>query len=226
MSISVIIPVFNGEKFIAQAIDSVLAQTSPADEVIVIDDGSTDHTAKIIMSYSSAIKYVYQENSGVSKARNHGIKLAQGKYIAFLDHDDIYLPNKLEDAIREFDINPNVNVIAGKWKYLIDKSFLNQTQLDQTIERVGILLGSYLFKRDVFEAIGLFDESLNYAEDVDLIMRINNAKMTILKIDALCLLYRYHETNSTKLINFEEDNKRCTLDVLYKSILERREIKE
>lgn len=230
MSISVIIPVFNGEKFIAEAIDSVLAQTYKADEIIVIDDGSSDRSAEIIMSYASQVKYIYQANSGVSAARNNAIKLAQGEYIAFLDHDDVYLPDKLENAVKQFMANRHADIIAGTWKYFIANQSLmheaTQKQLNVNAETAGILLGSYLFKHNVFTRIGLFDEKLHYAEDIDLIMRANNAGMITIKSNHLGLLYRYHDTNSTKLAKFDEENKRCTLDVLYKSILERRGLKQ
>ena len=96
--VSVIIPVYNREKFLAEAIDSVLAQTYRPIEIIVIDDGSTDKSGEIARSYAET-KYIYQDNQGVSVARNIGVDAAQGEFLAFLDSDDMWLHNKLETQI-------------------------------------------------------------------------------------------------------------------------------
>ena len=96
MSISVIIPAYNAEQHISRAIDSVLAQTHPADEIIAVDDGSTDDTGQILRSYGRQLRYIGQENGGAGAARNTGIKAARGEWIAFLDADDEWLPEKLK----------------------------------------------------------------------------------------------------------------------------------
>src|ERR1051326_9104660 len=95
-SITAIIAVYNGAELIQRSIDSVLAQTRPADELIVVDDGSTDRTGEIVQSYGSRVRYIRQNNSGVSTARNRAAKEAKSEWIAFLDHDDEWLPQKLE----------------------------------------------------------------------------------------------------------------------------------
>ena len=93
--VSVIIPTYNRSKYVTKAIDSVLAQTYRDFEIIVVDDGSTDNTKEVLKPYTDRIKYLYQENTGVSAARNAGIRAAGGQWIAFLDSDDEWLPEKL-----------------------------------------------------------------------------------------------------------------------------------
>ena len=93
---SVIIPAYNAEAFIARAIDSVLAQTWPAHEILVVDDGSADSTARIVAGYGEGVRYLRQENAGVSAARNAGARAATGDWLAFLDADDWYYPDRLK----------------------------------------------------------------------------------------------------------------------------------
>ena len=121
--ISVIIPCYNKESFIAETLDSVLLQTyvKAIKEIIVIDDGSTDGTASIVKAKSSVypiIKYIYQDNGGVSAARNTGIKNAQGDYIAFLDADDLWLPGKIERQYKALRQHPEVGLFyTDLYKY-------------------------------------------------------------------------------------------------------------
>ena len=104
--ISVVIPAFNVGKFIARTLDSVLAQTRAADEIIVVDDGSTDNTAEVVRSYGTKVNFIQQDNAGASTARNTGIKAAQSEWVAFLDGDDEWLPEKLEVQLSLPERNP------------------------------------------------------------------------------------------------------------------------
>ena len=103
--VSIIIPVYNGRKYIKEAVDSALRQTHKRKEVIVVDDGSTDGLSDLMKQYidNKLIKYVYQENRGLSAARNAGVKNAKGELVAFLDADDAFLPHKIEEQARIFD---------------------------------------------------------------------------------------------------------------------------
>jgi len=126
--VSVIIPTYNCAKYLPQAIESILNQTYKDYEIIIVDDGSTDNTKEIISVYQSKIKYIYQDNAGVSKARNTGIQNSTGMYIAFLDADDRWLPFKLELQIKCFEKLPNVDLIfsdfsAIKQNRIIYKSY-------------------------------------------------------------------------------------------------------
>lgn len=108
--VSVIIPAYNSETFITKAIDSVLSQSYPHIETIVVDDGSTDHTARVVRSYGDRIKYVYQDNQGHAKARNRGLQESRGEYCAFLDADDCWLPQKVELQVDILERNPDTGI--------------------------------------------------------------------------------------------------------------------
>src|SRR4030042_587586 len=109
--VSVIITTYNRVHFVCEAIDSVLNQTFKDFEIIVVDDGSTDNTKEALKRYSKNIFYIYQSNKGRSQARNTGLKVAKGDYIAFLDDDDIWVPHKLEKQVAFMDSNPNIGLV-------------------------------------------------------------------------------------------------------------------
>lgn len=109
--VSVVIPTYNRARYIAETIDSVLAQTYDNVEIIVIDDGSTDNTAEVVAPFLDRIRYIQQVNSERGAARNHGLRLATGKYIAFLDSDDLWLPRKAEQGVAFLEANPHVGLI-------------------------------------------------------------------------------------------------------------------
>ncbi|MDE5112299.1 MAG: glycosyltransferase, partial [Trichodesmium sp. St7_bin2_1] len=181
--VSVIIPVYNCDYYISQAIESILAQTYQSYEIIVIDDGSTDNTRKAIEPYMEKIHYVYQENQGVSAARNHGIDLAQGELIAFLDADDFFLPDKLTDQVRIFDTQPNLGIVHSGWRRVNQQgeTIKNETPWDYVpkLNLEGWLrwkpigtMGTLMFRRDWLQEVGSFEVGLSQAEDVDLILRL------------------------------------------------------
>lgn len=118
--VSIIIPAYNAEKFLGEALDSVLKQTYADWEAIVVDDGSTDGTAEIAKNYSlkdRRIKYVYQENRRMAAARNKGISIAKGEYVAFLDADNIFWPNKLEAQVWFLESHPNCGISYARIRH-------------------------------------------------------------------------------------------------------------
>lgn len=185
--VSVIIPAFNCGKYISRALESVLTQTFKSFECIVVDDGSTDNTADIVRGFSDRVKYVYQENSGASSARNKGISLSKGEYIAFLDADDYWVKTKLKSQIAVFskysdvalvytnvafhgasdnadilmnqDVNLNLDcvTIIEKFNQLFDDPYLRTP--------------SVIVKTELVRDIGGFDTSLVTAEDLDFYFR-------------------------------------------------------
>lgn len=181
--ISVVIPAYNCEDSIGSTLNSVLQQTYITIEVIVINDGSTDETLTVLKSFQdSRLQIVTQPNSGVSATRNRGINLAKGDFIAFLDSDDLWLPNKLSDQIIALQSNSQA-AIAYSWTDYIDQSghFLRQgyyCHFEGNVHR-RLLLGSFLesgsnplIRRMALEAVGGFDESLRTCEDWDLWIRL------------------------------------------------------
>jgi glycosyltransferase involved in cell wall biosynthesis len=134
--ISIIIPTYNAEPYIGETLDSVLSQTYPRREIIVVDDGSTDRTPQCLEAYSSTIRYLRQENAGAGAARNAGLKAASGDYIAFLDADDLWLPEKLEVQLEVAKKHPESGLIA-----------CDGVRFDDTGARGTRLIGASLAKR-------------------------------------------------------------------------------
>ena len=182
MKISVIIPTFNREKLLIKTLESVLNQTVKADEIIIIDDGSTDNTKDIITNYQNKeIKYIYQENKGVSSARNKGINIATNDWLCFLDSDDIWEINKLEKQIQFHKDNPHIlfsntdelwkfndKIIKQKKHQLKPSGFCFAENIPNTL----IGASTIMIHKKVLEDVGYFDEQLIACEDYDLWLRI------------------------------------------------------
>jgi glycosyltransferase involved in cell wall biosynthesis len=180
--VSIIIPTYNRAHFLPDAIESVFAQTYRNWELIVVDDGSTDNTKEVVEKYGSRVRYFYQENKGPGAARNLGIRQARGEYIAFLDSDDMWMPEKLERQVRLFEREPDVG-LAGCGCYYVDEggTVRGAEQAPYTIDHKDMqvrcaLVGSTdaaMARRVCFEEVGLFDESLLRCEDWDMWLRIS-----------------------------------------------------
>ena len=190
--VSVIIPTYNRSKFVTKAINSVLAQTFTDYEIIVIDDGSNDNTKEVLCSYDAKIKYIYQNNSGVSAARNAGIKKAKGKWIAFLDSDDEWTSEYLSWQMKQAEKYPRVfthitNSITILPNGKKENHFLETKLLPKFKKKSNILLErpfyiitkhlpwlmpSVIMRRDILLNTGLFNTHLTIAEDLDLIARM------------------------------------------------------
>jgi len=114
--VSVVIPTYNSADFLIQALNSVLNQTYSNYEIIVVDDGSSDNTSQAIEPWRSQIRYIYQDNQGVAAARNRGIDAATGDFIAFLDADDLFLPQKLQQQVAVFEAQPDLGMVISGWQ--------------------------------------------------------------------------------------------------------------
>ena len=178
--VSVIIPTYNRSTLVAEAIESVLAQTRPADEIIVVDDGSTDDTAEKLERFRERIQYIWQSNGGVSVARNTGLRHTNGDLVAFLDADDVWHPCKLERQLAILAQRPDLGLLATPlipWP----GTFVPPCQLGngaiQELTLEGMLLAnpistpSIVVRRGVIERAGEFDPELLAAEDYDLWLR-------------------------------------------------------
>ncbi|MGR3310382.1 MAG: glycosyltransferase [Candidatus Brocadiales bacterium] len=181
--VSVIIPTYNSATFLPEAIESVFAQTYKDYEIIVIDDGSTDNTKEVLNPYFDKIKYIYQQNHGAGSARNTGIKHSQGEYIAFLDADDIWLPEKLHIQANYLDNNPEIAMVYSQCLQVsTDGRLTKKRSRDRNLpsgEVFNILfLHNFVFtstvvvRNRVLSAIGLFDESFTISQDRDLWLRV------------------------------------------------------
>lgn len=186
--VSVIIPAFNAENTISRAIDSVLAQTYSPVEVIVVDDGSADSTQRICESYGDEIIYIHQENKGVSAARNKGIQTASGEYIGFLDADDWYLPDKLQQMMPLFAAYPDIKAVtctylvktvhgvklASAHEKIVGKKSNGRIPLFTELAkgRPVIHTNTVLIRSFVFKTVGLFNEAWRFGEDIEMWIRI------------------------------------------------------
>lgn len=220
--VSVIIPVFNGEQFLAEAVESVLAQQYAPIEIVIVDDGSTDGTAAVVKSLPETVRYLSQANQGPAAARNRGIEQACGTLIAFADADDLWPTDKLELQLPFLTNDPAIDIVLGRIQQVrLSKTDDGQTRAEHFDEPAfSSNLGSAVIRKSVFERVGLFDETMRYSEDVDWFMRARESGAAILTIDAVTLLYRQHEQNMTRGRTTTELN---VLKALKRSLDRRRE---
>jgi len=219
-TISVIIPSYNCEAYIAGTIESVLKQTFKDIELIVVDDGSTDRTQEIVTSYGRPVRLVTQENAGVCAARNRGIAEAKGQFICLMDHDDYWFPWKLERQFRELQAQPAVGMVYSgfiRWYASADGVFPDPTSFDLTVYPDDIdpdfsgwiyhqflldcpvLTSTTLFRAEVFQTCGTFDQSLPYSEDWELFLRVSR-EYPFLKLRRPTTLYRQHPLQGSRMV--------------------------
>lgn len=218
-TVDVIIPTFNTGTFIAPALQSVLQQTYPIQKIFVIDDGSTDNTKDMVLEIAQhaliPIEYSYQENAGPNSARNNGLRRSNSTFVAFLDADDVWMPEKIEKQILVYKNSIEKNLALVYCKYnTIDKNGLSILTeiipIDKNIRGNcfdSLLIGNkilasasgVLIKRNTFQEVGFFDETLRMAEDWDMWLRIaqNNA---IDYVDDVLVSIRRHTSNQTNNI--------------------------
>ena len=183
-AVSVIIPVYNRGEALRPTVDSVLAQSFGDWELIVVDDGSRDHTAEVVRSYTDPrVRYVRQENAGHSAARNHGLRLASGEFIAFLDHDDRWLPEKLALQVESLRRRPECGLAYGRW-YLSDEAGnrleeAHRHQADGWVFKDLLREHNFLctmslplMRTELVREVGGFDPVTDTADDLDLFLRI------------------------------------------------------
>lgn len=203
--VSVIIPVYNGAAFIAETVNSVFDQQYNPLEVIVVDDGSSDNTAEMIKMTGKEVKYFFQENKGQASARNKGLEVAGGKFVAFLDADDLWASGKLSRQISILQNKPDIDVAIG-FTYPMPMS-LKVDPINEKIKedsRFMLSLGASLFRKSVFKKTGLLDEQLRYGEDIDWFLRAREAAVQIIIHKEVVQFFRTHGrniSNDPKLVN-------------------------
>ncbi len=216
-TVSVIIPTFNCAQFLPFAIDSVLKQTYPDFEMIIVDDGSTDNTPEIIKPYlvnhPSKIKYIWQPNKGLAIARNTAINNSTGEYIALLDADDAWLPDKLELQVKILNEKNETGLIHSNITYISEKGGILSSPprnpqilsgnifTDIFLRKENIACPTVLFKRKCINEVGLFDENLTRlgCEDRDLWLRILK-RFNAIYIDKSLSYYRLRHGSMSKNI--------------------------
>lgn len=204
--VSVIIPNYNYAKYISKAIDSVLAQTYTNTEVIVVDDGSKDESHTILRGYGDKIKFLEQQNQGVSLARNNGVANSSGAFVAFLDADDMWLPAKLERQMQKFFDDKEIGLVHCSMSYIDPDDEVcgeerngKQGWLAEEILKFkeGVVIGAGstgVVRRDVFDEVGGFDRRCSTAADWDFCYQVATKYKIGFVPDAL-VLYRLHGSN-------------------------------
>jgi glycosyltransferase involved in cell wall biosynthesis len=196
--ISVIIPVYNCERYLTEAIESVLAQTYRPIEIIVIDDGSTDDSAQVAKRFFSSVQCVHQPHSGLGAARNCGTGLAKGDYLAFLDADDIWVEDKLTLQMTVFKSNPRVDFVFGHVQQFIspelDESYKNKIYCPAE-KMPGFFASAMLIKRESFVRVGAFETNWQIGEFINWYIRAKEKGLTSFMLHEVVLSRRLHTDN-------------------------------
>jgi glycosyltransferase involved in cell wall biosynthesis len=208
-NISVVMPAYNAEDFIAEAIDSILGQTCQDFELIIIDDASTDKTSVIIEQYTKKDNrlrvYRNKSNKGIGANRSYGVKLAKGRYICWQDADDISIPERLQLQKDYLDNHPSVGVVGGFIEFFDEKSTgpvrtyaETDSSLRKSIFRYNpVAQPASMFRRECFDKVGLYDESYKVSEDLEMLFRVG-VYYEFANVQQVVLKYRQLESSLTR----------------------------
>ena len=200
MTISVIIPVYNYDRYLAEAVESVLNQTYRNIEVIVVDDGSTDQSGAVARSFASrGVRYCQQVHAGIGSTRNKGVELAQGDFIAFLDADDRWPLEKIERQLQAFENDESLEMVFGQALQLQNgpawEAGVNDKNLIVAGMVPGMVPGTMLIKRAAFDRVGKFQGNLKVGEFIDWYARAVELNVRSLVLPELLLWRRIHDSN-------------------------------
>lgn len=222
--VSVILVVKNGERYIQQAIESIMNQNVQPHEILVIDGHSTDATPAIARSFSR-VTWMVQPGQGISEAYNIGIQSATGEYVAFISHDDVWEPDKLQIQFQQFQNDPGLEYCITWFDYFIDSnskpSLVFRKELLNS-HHVGKFMETLMVKRNVFTRTGFFDTAMATAEDVDWFARAQDAKLQSYLVEKVLLRKRVHDQNTS--LNNIQNNAELLL-ALKRSIDRKKQVK-
>lgn len=241
--VSIVVPTYNRARYVTEAVDSVLAQTFRDYELIVIDDGSTDNTKDVLLRYEGRIKYIYQPNSGVGAARNAGIRCAVGEWLAFLDSDDVWLPEYLSCQMDRAKLDPricthmtnSIRVEADGEKidtfqdagltprntFRNDSCLVVERPLIFMLQRRPPYLQTTMFRRKAFIEAGLFNEDVTISEDLEAIARMCLEGPLSLCNRPLAHIFRRKEAMRNLSSRWNSDNIYCRncIEAIYQNLL-------
>ena len=199
--ISCIMPVFNGERYLGEALDSFLGQTYRPLEVIVVDDGSTDGTAGVVARYGERIAYLFQPNAGPAAARNLGLGAARGEFVAFLDADDLWHPEKLARQMARFRARPELDMsVTGVQNFWAPEVIEDDQRYRDPRNRPpwpGYVCPTLLARREAFEVVGPFNSSLRLSSDDEWFIRAAEHGQVRELLPQVLVRRRYHRSNLT-----------------------------
>ena len=200
-AISCVVPVFNGAPFVSETLDSILRQSVPPDEIIVVDDGSTDGTPDVIARYRQHVRYVSKKNGGPAAARNLGIRLAHNEFIAFLDHDDLWHPRKLEIQLSRFELNPTLGFCRTFWQnFWVPELSEEGRQLQNTgyLEPCPGPIQTMLIRRPIFDQVGLLDASKIHRDSAEFLARARDRDIPNEVVPQVLVFRRIHRGNASR----------------------------
>ena len=219
--VSSIVPVFNGERYLEEAINSMLAQEYPDMEVLIVDDGSTDDTAAIARSYGGRIRYRYQPNAGLSAARNTGIRETSGDLIAFLDADDVWSEEKIVTQIRYLNAHPAVDAVFAHMESFISPD-LDEDERSKLAAPPPVQpawsAGTMLARRGAMAAVGEFSPDVRIGEFMEWLFRAREAGLELSMHPATLMRRRLHQTNMGR----DDQASRAEYARILKQALDRR----
>lgn len=190
--VSVVIPVHNGERFIAQSVEAVLGQDHEPIELIVVDDGSTDSTPDIVARYSE-VRYVRQENAGPSAARNTGIELSTGAFLTFCDCDDVYRQRKVSVQLRHLEAHPDTACVLVRHETFVEPG--TEPPAWMATDDTGVQVQSAMVRREVVETIGGYNAEYRLTENMEWLGRMRAANLRIDVLDEILVDRRLHGAN-------------------------------
>jgi glycosyltransferase involved in cell wall biosynthesis len=211
LGVSCIIPVYNGARYLGETIESVIEQTELPRELIVVDDGSTDESAAVARSFGDRVRYLWQQHTGASAARNHGIRAARHELIAFLDADDLFVPRKLALQIARFVARPALEMsTAHTVNFWSPDVPVEERDHDPKLTNPWPrCICTWVVRRELFGTIGAFDESMPLSQDVDWGIRVQASGAVIETLPDVLTHRRLHAGNVTRMAR-----ERCRQAVL------------
>jgi glycosyltransferase involved in cell wall biosynthesis len=219
--VSVIIPVFNGAQYLGEAIESVLGQTYPSIELLIVDDGSTDDTAGIVDSYSPLVRYRYQQNAGLGSARNRGVADTTGDLVAFLDADDLWGEQKITTQVQYLTERPSVKAVFAFMESFISpdlgQSDRNRLALPPAPQPAWSA-GTMLARRPALSAVGPFPTHVQIGEFMDWLLRAREIGLEMAMLPEVMMRRRIHRTNMGR----EDESGRGDYARILKASLDRR----
>lgn len=218
--VSVIVPVYNGEAYLADALQSLLDQTRRAAEIIVVDDGSADASCDVAAAFGDAVRLIRQENRGVAAARNRGMAAASQPYVAWLDHDDVAMPERLELQLAAFDADPVPDIVFGGMSQFIsaelDEELRAQLRCDERVQPTP-LPSCFMAPAGVFDRIGPLRTDTD-ATFVDWYLKALEQELRIVYVPQLIARRRIHNRNQS----YQNEQLRRDYLRMIKASLERR----